>query len=197
MSDELRQLETNIEAALTGVAPLLDVPTDDVIRERARVAVSAELGQAWLATHADPEPSAVVTQNVRTAVRSEQSAGSPALWRGAFAAAALITLAMGLSYFILPDPSNQHPDLMVEETSPTDAFAAYTEEVLNAESFTDEIEADLASLEERVYEWQTSWDEWDIDVESIDSDGDSQSRGINQDARRVVRRETVVGRIMG
>jgi hypothetical protein len=194
MSDELIQLEREVETTLAAWGNAFDVSPPQAVVLRVQAAVRQEVNERWLESHAHPEPSAETLGRVRYAVRRELSASGPALHgvggntvagrvsRGAIArtlsvlaAAAMIGLCVGLIHYagtLKPDGG-----AYVQKNTPVDQTAlenmvASVEKILEAPAQSSPIGSDLGEIGSELDALETSiagWSASDSDAYGFDN----------------------------
>ena len=166
MSDDLQNLENDVERQLAEWSRRLSVSLDSEKLSMLRTAVKREVNEQWLASQPMPLPSEAALAQVRSRVHAElrdtQRAGSTCTlqrssWRrlisaqgmASLGAAAMLLICVGIVRYV----GNRSMDAGVD----TGTLAS----VFNATSTTDSIQSAVASLEE------SDQDEWSAD----DGDG--------------------------
>jgi len=169
MSEQLDNLEREVEAALASVSDKLSVVPSEAAVLRVKAAVRHEANEAWLSRQPVPTPASDTIERARVAVRDElqQRQGvmrSSGAWQrgwSAVAAAAMILLAVGVIHRAgtLTDPT---PDATGDPE--LDLFLATAESVLAGDPVMSAILADLDVVEQRIMSWQSAGE---LDTDSL------------------------------
>ncbi|NLE58750.1 MAG: hypothetical protein GX616_10340 [Planctomycetes bacterium] len=160
MSDELSNLEREVEKAMASLPSLLAEPSDAAVL-RVKAAVRYELNEEWLAGQAAPLPSAEAVRRVHEAVVAElakPAAAHLSAWgrmAAALAAAAMIAVSVGvIRQAGLVGSSALSPEVVAAENH-VELFLAAAEEVLATDTLTESIYDDLSVIEEDINGWQS------------------------------------------
>ena len=158
MSEELNNLELEVEAMLAPLADKFAVVPGEAAVLRVRAAVRHEVNEAWLGRQLSPEIPAQAVARVRGAVReqlrSRRAASAQPTWSrswSAVAAAAMILLAVGVIHragTLKP----QSPDAMADPQ--LTRFIAAAETIWADDPLTASIVADLDAVEASITQWQ-------------------------------------------
>lgn len=173
MNQDLRQLESEVEAMLATWSEALNVQPPPGIRERLRATVGRQLNEAWLTDQPSPSPAPATLDRVRRAVRDElhresqgwASALRPWRIRVPAAAAAAVLIVVGLAYQagwlssgsrgLRSDPPGKQ---YVSAEDPLTLFAEASNRVWAADPLTAAISTDLDSLEDGLSRTRTASD---------------------------------------
>ncbi len=160
MSDELSNLEREVEKAMALLPSLLAEPSDAAVL-RVKAAVRHELNEEWLAAQAAPLPSAEAIRRVHEVVAVELTrpvVAQRSAWArtaAALAAAAMIAVSVGLIRQAgLVGSSALSPEVVAAENH-VELFLAAAEEVLSLDTLTEPIHDDLSVIEEDIDGWQS------------------------------------------
>ena len=160
MSDELSNLEREVEKAMALLPSLFAEPSDAAVL-RVKAAVRHELNEEWLAAQAAPLPSAEAIRRVHKVVAVELArpvVAQRSAWAraaAALAAAAMIAVSVGLIRQAgLVGSSALSPEVVAAENH-VELFLAAAEEVLSLDTLTEPIHDDLSVIEEDIDGWQS------------------------------------------
>jgi len=161
MSDELSNLEREVEKAMASLPSLLAEPSDAAVL-RVKAAVRYELNEEWLAGQAAPLPSAEAVRRVHEAVVAElakPAAAHLSAWgrmAAALAAAAMIAVSVGVIRQAGLAGSSALLPAVAEAENHVERFLAAAEEVLSLDTLTEAIHDDLSVIEEDIDGWQST-----------------------------------------
>lgn len=161
MSDELNELEREVEQAMALLPSLVVKPSDATVL-RVKAVVRHELNEEWLAGQATPLPSVEAVRRVHQAVIAELAKPASArlsAWgktAAILAAAAMIAISVGVirRAGLIGSPSVS-PEVAEAERH-VDLFLATAEEVFALDDLTESIADDLSALEEDIDGWQSA-----------------------------------------
>lgn len=173
MTNELHNLEREIDAELASWASELEVKPREALVPRVQAAVRHELNEAWLADLPTPKASPELTTRVRDAVHAELESGrrtrgpgfhwSPA-W-SSIASAAAIGICVGIIHLAGTLKTSSPTEVQTTDRY-LDQFVEAAEEVLDDETMTSDLMAEMDALSERIAQWQPADDE---EAEVIDN----------------------------
>lgn len=161
MSDELNELEREVEQEMALLPSLLVEPSDATVL-RVKAVVRHELNEEWLAGQAAPLPSAEAVRRVHQAVIAELAKPASArlsAWgktAAVLAAAAMIAMSVGVIRWagLVGSPSVS-PEV-AEAEKHVELFLATAEKVFSLDDLTESIADDLSAIEEDIDGWQSA-----------------------------------------